>query len=459
MRRFWRLLTVLGLIAGLTPTLLVQVAVADDAVVGMGTPASCTQGAFDTALATAHLNGGGTITFNCGGPATIDITNIKTIITPNAITIDGANEITLDAAGSAAGIFFVQNAATLNLIGLTLQNSTKTGSGGAIHSAGGIVSIVESTVRDNDATGGGAVGGAIFIAGGTVSIDRSTFNGNTAPESGGAIFNSGGTLTITQSTFQGNGSTLASGGAVGQNAGSTTVTSATVSGNSAGGTGGGFASLGGSISFEGSIVAGNTAAGFGDNCSSLGGALSSTGSNLSNDATCFFLAGTDIQNSTNINLGPLQDNGGPTATMLPGAGSDAIDNAASCPSTDQRGLPRPQGDGCEIGSVELQGSTFTLCVDRYTGRVISPSTNQCTPPNQIEIETPGDYPLTFCISRASKALHHFFNRPCPTNFMTHIVPDNGELLTCVNRATGHHRAVRDHSQCVATERLNTIPTG
>jgi hypothetical protein len=54
-------------------------------------------------------------------------------------------------------------------------------------------------------------------------------------------------------------------------------------------------------------------------------------------------------------LGPLQDNGGPTATIAPAAGSAAID--AGLPfglTTDQRGLPRPAGNGADIDAVERQ---------------------------------------------------------------------------------------------------------
>ncbi|MDX6698842.1 MAG: hypothetical protein QOE65_2239 [Solirubrobacteraceae bacterium] len=55
-------------------------------------------------------------------------------------------------------------------------------------------------------------------------------------------------------------------------------------------------------------------------------------------------------------LGPLQDNGGPTPTMALGAGSAAIDAAASagCPATDQRGFARPVGAGCDAGAFEVQ---------------------------------------------------------------------------------------------------------
>src|SRR5205814_8883987 len=69
---------------------------------------------------------------------------------------------------------------------------------------------------------------------------------------------------------------------------------------------------------------------------------------MANDVT-----GSDPQ------LGPLANNGGPTATHLPGAASpvlDTIPNGTSeCGTTitgDQRGFTRPSGFGCDKGSVE-----------------------------------------------------------------------------------------------------------
>jgi hypothetical protein len=56
-------------------------------------------------------------------------------------------------------------------------------------------------------------------------------------------------------------------------------------------------------------------------------------------------------------LGPLQDNGGPTWTHALLPGSPAIDRgeAGQCPATDQRGVSRPQGAGCDLGAFELEG--------------------------------------------------------------------------------------------------------
>jgi hypothetical protein len=70
--------------------------------------------------------------------------------------------------------------------------------------------------------------------------------------------------------------------------------------------------------------------------------------------------------NTNPQLGPLQNNGGPTPTQALPAGSPAVD-AGSCTdilgaqlTIDQRGVPRPQpaGGKCDIGAYELvPGST------------------------------------------------------------------------------------------------------
>jgi hypothetical protein len=62
-------------------------------------------------------------------------------------------------------------------------------------------------------------------------------------------------------------------------------------------------------------------------------------------------------------LGPLEDNGGLTRTRLPSMASPALDRVAwptyfsypdYCAGPDQRGLPRPQGFLCDIGSVEVE---------------------------------------------------------------------------------------------------------
>jgi hypothetical protein len=77
--------------------------------------------------------------------------------------------------------------------------------------------------------------------------------------------------------------------------------------------------------------------------------------NLESDNTCGAAAFT-----ASPGLGPLQDNGGatPTHALLPG--SPAVDAASSvvCPATDQRGVTRPKGAGCDIGAFERSPLEF-----------------------------------------------------------------------------------------------------
>jgi hypothetical protein len=56
-----------------------------------------------------------------------------------------------------------------------------------------------------------------------------------------------------------------------------------------------------------------------------------------------------------VQLGPLQNRGGATTTQALTETSPAIDGGdnALCPDIDQRGVTRPQGIACEIGSYEF----------------------------------------------------------------------------------------------------------
>jgi hypothetical protein len=136
------------------------------------------------------------------------------------------------------------------------------------------------------------------------------------------------------------------------------ILNSTIASNTSGRPGGGImTSLGAAVFVKNTIVSGNTL----DNCDNaqLGGALLSQGNNVSSDDSCPFTKPTDKQN-TNPRLGPLTNNGGPTDTRALLAGSPAIDRATNtnCPSTDQRGVRRPQnGDAntsaiCDIGAFE-----------------------------------------------------------------------------------------------------------
>jgi len=82
-------------------------------------------------------------------------------------------------------------------------------------------------------------------------------------------------------------------------------------------------------------------------------ALTDNGNNLGSDASCAFTMPGSFNNVDPL-LAPLGDYGGPTLTMALRPGSPAVNagNMAFCLATDQRGVPRPQGNGCDIGAVE-----------------------------------------------------------------------------------------------------------
>jgi CSLREA domain-containing protein len=232
---------------------------------------------------------------------------------------------------------------------LIVKNSTFSGNGadaggGIFSSFDGTLVVANSTVSENSAMSGGGVAN-----GGSGTIRRSTFVGNSA-QGGGGIDN-GGTLTVTNSTFSGNGAFEGGSGGGIENGGTLTVRSSTFSGNSAN-DGGGIANLG-TTTLENTIVAGSTQGG---NCS--GGFTAASRSNLSDDATCS--PGFTQVGLTDLKLGPLGDNGGPTQTIALSSGSVAInagDNAAAAGLiTDQRGagFRRIVNGRVDIGAFEVQ---------------------------------------------------------------------------------------------------------
>lgn len=249
----------------------------------------------------------------------------------------------------------------------TLRNLTFSGnyasSGGALFNSGnnGIASplITHSTFTGNVS---GASGGALYNSvGGTGSssprVEHSTFSGNRATgggvAGGGAIFNtSPAQLDVAFSTFYGNTATNR-GGAI-ANSGSATITASVFWGNTTG-------SLGAQIFLDGNSgttdLDGNLVQGSSGGCGN--------GVYVVSPAVC---SGNPLTGDPL--LGTLQDNGGPTWTMLPAAGSPALDAAAcSAGDTDQRGVARPTST-CAIGAVEWQATVPD------TPTSLSASTNQ-----------------------------------------------------------------------------------
>lgn len=240
---------------------------------------------------------------------------IFTFVSGGAVSISGLTITGGSVSGGGGSIF---NRDALALTNVTISGNTATVGGGGINNDGvqATMTITNSTISSNAATGLGAEGGGIRNVGGLVNVTNSTISGNSA------YYND-----------RGFGVTGRGGGIVGSRM---NVTNSTISGNRAA-YGGGIAGDS-TVTLTRSIVAGNVT--IGGSAPDIAGGITDGGNNL---------IGGDPR------LGSLQDNGGPTQTMLPAADSPAIDAGGACPTaTDQRGFPRPQGRACDIGAVEVQ---------------------------------------------------------------------------------------------------------
>ncbi len=260
---------------------------------------------------------------------------------------------------------------TITVSGSTFAgNSGYEGGGIATGADGGIVTLIvtDSTFSGNQATGQYGCGGGIS-SNGILNITGSTFSGNAATgingNGGGGLYHINEGASIANSTFSGN-STATDGGGIYFRDWTMALNYVTITGNTADsdnngtGNGGGlFVSDWGTIIQVGNtIIAQNSdLSGGGADCYTYNTAvLTSQDYNLIQDTTGCTFAGTTTNNITGAdpNLGPLQDNGGPTRTCALITGSPAIDaaNPGSCLATDQRGVARPVGSRCDIGAFE-----------------------------------------------------------------------------------------------------------
>jgi predicted outer membrane repeat protein len=283
-----------------------------------------------------------------------------------------------NSAAFGGGGIYNEPGATATLTNVTISSNSVTNNfsssvyGGGIENWGNLT-LTNSTLSGNSALSAGAYGfgGGLYnnyvTNPGTVTITNSTINGNSASDSGGGILNVA-TVTITNSTI--NANSAKTGGGIENYQGTASLTNVTISGNLASVSGGGIYQQTGSasqtISLTNTLVANGAS---GANCVvdvSSAAPITSNGYNLSSDGTCspYFTQPGDL-NGGNPNLGPLANNGGPTLTRMPQPLSDAIDSipmgtngCGTTLTTDQRGVPRPFGPACDIGSVEY-GTTPT----------------------------------------------------------------------------------------------------
>ena len=321
-----------------------------------------------TNVLTVELKGftlsGGHVTGTANGGGILS-TNSSLTLTDMTLTSNSASE--------GGGIYFRDTSAleTLTINNSVILNNTAATNGGGVRNIYGTVSINNSTLSGNTATSG--AGGGIYdeVSVGSV-INNSTLSGNFAV-SGGGVISRGSSIAFTNSSIVSNTASVNVGGGIYlENSISASLTHTTVVNNVAGSGGSGVMTINtvGTLTIDNSIIAGNSGSP-GADIWSFNSPLNVVGVNLIGDnstVTAYFtadnlLVGT-AASPVNPALVPLGNYGGPTQTMPPQLGSPAIDAAAAGSlTTDQRGLPRPDGAGPDIGAVEVQALIVTILVD------------------------------------------------------------------------------------------------
>jgi predicted outer membrane repeat protein len=277
------------------------------------------------------------------------------------------------------------------------------------------------TAGNSDGTNPNDRGGGMYNSASSPTVNNVTFSSNFADYGGGGMYNASSSPTLTDVTFSSNSTDYAGGGLLNRNGSSPILANVTFSGNTSLNYGGGMHSNTGSPTLENVTFSGNSApygAGISNyesspqliNVTINGNSAAVEGGGIRNESNSDPVirntilwgntapTGAQIHNydaesvpvvsysvvqggyagGSNIiteapRLGALGDYSGLTQTvpLLPGSSAiDAGDNA-TCTTSDQRGVSRPQGSTCDIGAFEAHVFSLTI-----TG-----GNNQTTPIN------------------------------------------------------------------------------
>jgi predicted outer membrane repeat protein len=329
---------------------------------------------------TAATSGGG-VAVDCG-----NLTLINSRISGNSASKSGGGIYTADDMYHSGSTTCM---GTVTLDHSTLSgNTANTGQGGGAYLFKGYFSASHAVIDGNSAPQG--VGGGVF-AFGTAALSSSSVTNNTSHGQGGGVY--GMQVKANSSTLTNNSSVAGKGGAAcGQKY--LGFTDSTVSDNSAGSGGAGYGEAA-TISF--STITGNHAT---DGNGGLIFKYFAAGTSYARFSSSIISgnAGNDIAGNSHLNiassshnivgiatgvtlpldtlscdpqLGLLANNGGPTLTMAPAAGSCAINAGATFPpgtiASDQRGaaFARRVGVTTDIGAIEVQPTGERIFYDGF----------------------------------------------------------------------------------------------
>ncbi len=334
----------------------------------------------------AAASAGDTIVFS--GVTTVTLTSGELGISKN-LTIDGGAGVTVTRGSGTFRIFNIssgtvelknltvtngnpasqaggiQNNGTLTMTDCTISNNTAPQAGGIQND--GTLTMTDCTVSNNS---GSNLGGGIVIYGSSTTLTRCNISNNAGGSGGGISLESSGQMTLTNCTLSGNtnsGSNVG-GGILFNSSQNTTLTNCTITNNQHDGI---WIGSTGNVTLINTIVLGNTLSGTptdikrpsspqgNTTASSFNNLIGTGGSGSLTNGSNGNQVGVSVANAL---LGTLGNYGGSTQTinLLPGSPAINAGTNTGAPSTDQRGIARPQQTTTDIGAFESQGFTVAI---------------------------------------------------------------------------------------------------
>ncbi|RFC54728.1 T9SS type A sorting domain-containing protein [Brumimicrobium aurantiacum] len=309
---------------------------------------------------------------------------------------NGVNNTILDG-GQNSRIFNISGIDSVIINNLTIQNGSATSDGGAILCENVEKVYLNSILFENNssAQSGGAISTFSFAFPIRLYVDNCTFANNTATADGGGIHisnpNQNVYTYIKNSTMTGNSG--GTGGAIRSNSNTSGWTSnvivenSTIVNNTSSTDGGGIYSSGtnSNVEIRSSILVSN---GTSNIYSYPGYNITSHGYNILDNTSITGSIATDQMGVTanDVDLGPLQNNGGTISTMAPGCGSIAIDMGDPSDLSDAQNYSI-QGTQRDVGAAEGVSNTEINISECFTYTVPSGDETYNTVGNMIVTDT------------------------------------------------------------------------
>ncbi|HEX4455587.1 MAG TPA: choice-of-anchor Q domain-containing protein [Kofleriaceae bacterium] len=277
-----------------------------------------------------------------------NLTVVNSTFSGNSATGSGGNP---GDGGCGGGLYMDGTHEATSLCGVTIANNTAGAIGGGFFRVSndhtGTFAMDRTTVATNRTPADTGNAGGLYLEGLAVAMTASTISNNAGAYCGGLWLDAG-SAALTNLTIASNTATASNGGGVWlANSPTGTMTNCTIANNQATASGqvaGAIFSTG--LLLANTIIANNTAQ-YDPSCEAP--PLAGSAGNLQ------WPSGSPCTTSPKVAdpmLGALGSNGGPTATMMPAAGSPAAGlGTTDCPATDQLGNAR--ATPCTAGAVEL----------------------------------------------------------------------------------------------------------